>query len=458
MGNILFKKLLKKMDFAPVLKGILRSVGGSIVIEDADGSVLLTGFDGAGQNNRYPVTAAGETIGWVRGSEKVLAIASLLSYVAERELEKRNLVRETLNKYKEITLLYEMAEKIAACLDPKEVARLAIDEVKRVIRADNISLMLLSEETGKLEVILSSGKEFETSEFMERFCGDGIAGSVMATGKAEIVNDVESDPRYVLGPKMLSSLMCSPLRTKEKVIGVMRVSTEQPVTYTAEDLKLFTTLSSQAAVAIENARLYDSLRETFITSIRTLAETIEKRDPYTGGHTKRVMEYSLAIGRVLGISEGDMTRLELASVLHDIGKIGVSDNVLLKPGKLNDEEFAEIRKHPGYGEEILGHIVQLRNVIPGVKCHHERYDGRGYPDGLAGQEIDITARIISVADSFDAMTTNRPYRQGLSLEQAFGELQRFSGTQFDPEVVNAFLAADVMEVFFNAAARKTILS
>ncbi len=458
MENILLKKLLNKKDVVRVVSELLLSVAHSIIIEDAAGKVLLTGFDGTDQSNRYPVTAAGETIGWVKGSDKVLSIALLLSYMAEREFEKRHLVQETLNKYREITLFYEMAEKIALCLDPKEVARLTIDELKRVIRADNISLMLLSEENGKLEVILSSGKEFETSEFMERYCCDGISGSVMATGKAEIVNDVESDPRYVRGAKMPGSLMCSPLRTKEKVIGVMLISTEHPVTYTAEDLKLFTTLSSQAAVAIENARLYDSLQATFFTSIRTLAETIEKRDPYTAGHTKRVLEYSLAIGKSLGISQEDMTRLKLASVLHDIGKIGVSDNVLIKPGKLNNEEFAEIKKHPGYGEEILGHIVRLRNVIPGVKSHHERYDGKGYPDGLAGQAIDITARIICVADSFDAMTTDRPYRQGLGFEQAFRELQICSGTQFDPEVVNAFMAADVVQAFFNAAVREKILS
>ena len=192
---------------------------------------------------------------------------------------------------------------------------------------------------------------------------------------------------------------------------------------------------------MDNARLYESLKEAFIKTVYTLAETIEKRDPYTGGHTKRVSSYSIAIAETLGISAVDRERLELASVLHDIGKIGVSDNVLRKTSKLTDEEFDEIKLHPTCGQEILSYIEELKDIIPGVKSHHERIDGRGYPDGLKGQEIDLIARIIAVADSFDAMTSDRPYRKGLPLETALEELRKCSGSQFDTMVVEAFLEA-----------------
>jgi len=287
--------------------------------------------------------------------------------------------------------------------------------------------------------------------------GVGIAGTVWASGRAEIVNDVQSDSRFVTGAVGISSMMCAPLKAKDAVVGVIKLGSDTSVEYAAEDLKLFTTLASLAAVAIENASLYEQLKEAFYTTVYTLAETIEKRDPYTGNHTKRVMEYSLAIGKTLGLAEQDMTRLQFGAVLHDIGKIGVRDNVLLKESALTDEEFEQIKKHPVYGEEIIRPISQFKSAIPGVKHHHEKFNGRGYPDGLKGEEIDITARIIAVADSFDAMTSNRPYREGLSLDVAFEELRKYSGTQFDPEVVDAFFASDVMEAFFTANSRQKII-
>jgi HD-GYP domain-containing protein (c-di-GMP phosphodiesterase class II) len=228
--------------------------------------------------------------------------------------------------------------------------------------------------------------------------------------------------------------------------------------YSAEDLKLFTTLASLAAVAMENAGLYEQLQEAFYTTIYTLAETIEKRDPYTGNHTKRVMEYSLAIGRTLGLAEEEMTRLQLGAVLHDVGKIGVRDSVLLKESSLTDEEFEQIKRHPVYGEEMIGRIHRLRTAIPGVRQHHEKFNGQGYPDRLKGEEIDITARIIAVADAYDAMTTDRPYRRGLTIDEAFSELKKFSGSQFDPEVVDAFFASNVLEAYFTANSRKKILA
>ena len=239
----------------------------------------------------------------------------------------------------------------------------------------------------------------------------------------------------------MSSMMCAPLRIKDNVIGVINLSSEEPANYTAEDLKLLSALTLQAAAAIENARLFDNLKDSFLTAVYTLAETIEKRDPYTGGHTKRVMEYSLAIGQYFGLSDQEMERLKLAAVLHDVGKIGVRDNILLKKGKLDDEEFNEMKRHTIYGEEVLKYIKYFKEIIPGVKFHHERYDGRGYPEGLIGEQIDIIARIIAVGDTFDAMTSDRPYRKALSKEVACAEIEKNTGSQFDPEVVKAFLKA-----------------
>lgn len=453
MALVTLEKIMKKRAFAPVLHSIVAALESSVVIEDVEGKLLLATY-GAEKGDRYPVNVSGEVVGWVSGSEKAASLAMLLSCQAESEIEKRTLASEMLTKYKEITLLYDIVEKISSCLDTKEVARLVIEEARRVIKLSSVSVLLLNKETETLELIGEFGHDQEQPTVS---WGVGIAGSVLSSGRAEIVNDVHADPRFVEGVVTICSLMCAPLKAKDTVVGVIKLGSDQPVTYTAEDLKLFTTLASLAAVAIENAGLYEQLKEAFYTTVYTLAETIEKRDPYTGNHTKRVMEYSLAIGKNLGLPEPDMARLQLGAVLHDIGKIGVRDSVLLKESSLNDEEFEQIKKHAVYGEEIISRIASLQSAIPGVKHHHEKFNGRGYPDGLKGEEIDITARIIAVADSFDAMTTNRPYRQGLSLDEAFEELRKYSGSQFDPEIVDAFFAADVMEAFFAANSRQKII-
>ncbi|WP_333653024.1 HD-GYP domain-containing protein [Dissulfurispira sp.] len=268
----------------------------------------------------------------------------MLSYVAEKEAERKTLAHETLNKYKEITLLYNLSERVSSCLNLDEAAALAVDEAKKFIECSGASLRLLNE-TGELDTITAYGTECNADAPIA--IGRGIEGGIFAAGRAEIVNDVPADTRRAAGEANASSMICSPLKTKDKVIGTIKVSSGIPVNYTAEHLKILNTIASQSAAAIENARLYDELKETFFMAVSTLAETIEKRDPYTGGHTKRVMEYSLAIGRALALPEEDMTRLKLSAILHDVGKIGVSDSVLLKPGRLTDEEFDEIKKAYG---------------------------------------------------------------------------------------------------------------
>ena len=447
-------KLIKKQALTPIIQRLVGDLDTSIIIEDNTGKLLMA-TEGAEKLTRYPIEVAGDVIGWVYGTEKVAVIASLLTSMAETEDEKRSLVSETLNKYREITLLYDMAEKVSSCLDTKEVARLVIEVAKKVVKLSSVSVLMLNKEADLLDAIGEFGNDQNEKTCISRSVG--IVGSVMASGRPEIVNDVHSDSRFVECAVAINSLMCAPLKVKDKVIGVIKLGNDQPVTYTAEDLKLFNTLASLASVAIENANLYEQLQDAFYTTVYTLAETIEKRDPYTGNHTKRVMEYSLALGRTLGLPEVDMARLRLGAVLHDIGKIGVRDNVLLKESALTDEEFEQIKMHPVYGEEIIGRISQLESAIPGVRHHHEKFNGRGYPDGLSGENIDITARIIAVADSFDAMTSNRPYRNGLSIEVAFEELRKYSGSQFDPEIVEAFFAADVMEAFFTANSRHKIV-
>ncbi len=439
--NANIKRFLKK---GALLQHVDDLCDGSLLIMDTSGTVVydsggMGGDDAAGrvESQAHPVVLAGETICRVAGTPKAAAAAALITSILATDDEKRDLIRETLSKYREINLLYDITEKLAASLDPRDVAELAIHETLKMVPADHASMMVFDDKTGYLQVIAEIGSGIEPKAVVE--VGKGISGSVIVSGKAEIVNDVGNDTRHVPGAVRIRALMCAPLRLKDRVMGVINMGRSGEGSFTAEELKLLSAITLQTAAAIENARLYDTLKETFLTSVYTLAETIEMRDPYTGGHTKRVMEYSLAIGRALALDEEEQERLRLAAALHDVGKIGVRDSVLLKTDKLTEEEFGEIRKHPQHGENILKYIKYFGPVIPGVKQHHERYDGRGYPDGLKGDEIDLIARIIAVGDSYDAMTTDRPYRRGLEQAVALEEIRRCSGAQFDPVVVAAFL-------------------
>ncbi len=455
--------MLKNRGFGAVVRGLTAGLDAGVIIEDGQGKTLLA----AGEVEAglvYPVMVGDEQVGLVKGAPEVEPIARLLAYEAGREIERRGLVSETLHKYKEITLLYDLVEQVASCLDRREVARLVIAQAWRVISFDRMSLWVRGRESGALELLAAHPPPTENEEGGEQRqtaimpTDRGVVATVLASGQAEIVNEVAADSRFVAGTNRISSLMCAPLKTSEAVIGVACLSSEQPTVYSAEDLKLFSTITYQAAVAIENASLYEQLQDAFYSTVYTLAETIEKRDPYTGNHTKRVMEYSLAIGTTLGLEQDELTRLQLAAVLHDVGKIGVRDSVLLKEGPLTDDEFAQIKQHSAYGAEIVANIKRMQEIIPGVRHHHERFDGRGYPDGLRGENIALIARIIAVADTFDAMITDRPYRKGLDLDTAFAELHKNAGGQFDPQVVEAFFATDIMDAYYNAGSRSRIIS
>ncbi len=194
--------------------------------------------------------------------------------------------------------------------------------------------------------------------------------------------------------------------------------------------------------------LAESQRQLFLATIKSLVNALEAKDPYTRNHSARVTEYSLRIARRVGYDQRELKDLELAGLMHDLGKIAVPETILHKPGRLTDEEFAYIKAHPVKSEEIIQPITMLKHICPIVRGHHERYDGRGYPDGLAKLEIPLGARIMAVADTYDAMTSDRPYRQGLPHSKTVKEITHCSGTQFDPEVVHHFLAiADDFRAF-----------
>ena len=234
------------------------------------------------------------------------------------------------------------------------------------------------------------------------------------------------------------SILISPIIGKSSEIGALIVLESPPKEFFANEIKLINTLTSQAGLFIENSILYSEFETLLTGSINCLIKALEASSPWTAGHTERVVHYAMAIGREMGLPRDELERLKIASLLHDIGKIGVPEYLLNKPGKLDEEERLIVKGHTQKAEEILLPLKYCSNIIEEIKHHHERWDGQGF-FGLRGEEIPLIARIIAVADAFDAMTTDRPYRKRLSFEDAVEEIERSSGAQFDPEVVKAFL-------------------
>jgi len=264
------KKLVKKKQIASLIDEFVFSTGSTVCIYDYHGN-LLAGVESSELPCKYPVNVDGRPVGWICGHEKAATVADLFSQLAYLEYEKKALGREVLDKYREITFLYNITEKFAGNLEPKDVAQLLVDEAQKLFKADNISIMISHEDEGLIEVMAVSGKEFA----LDSMPGKGIVESVYRSGKPEIVNDVLSDERSCAGSFKESSLMCAPLKIKSRVLGVINVSTEDPTNYTAGDLKLLSAVAVQAASAIENAILYSKLKETFL-NLKQKKEELDK--------------------------------------------------------------------------------------------------------------------------------------------------------------------------------------
>jgi HD-GYP domain-containing protein (c-di-GMP phosphodiesterase class II) len=236
-------------------------------------------------------------------------------------------------------------------------------------------------------------------------------------------------------------LICAPLIVKDEIIGTITLANKADHTsFKEQDLELLSTIAAQASVAIKNVHLYENQQTTYLNTMQALVSAVEASDPYTRGHSERVTRYAQTLGRQLNLTRDSFKRLERASILHDIGKIGIDVAVLHKEGVLSASDIDILQQHPLIGTKILEPIAFLKTVRQIILQHHERYDGTGYPLRVKGDDILLEARIIAVADTYDAMTSDRPYRKALSHEIAVAEIKKHSGTQFDPNVADAMFS------------------
>jgi putative nucleotidyltransferase with HDIG domain len=337
--------------------------------------------------------------------------------------------------------------------DEKELLDNILNDAVNVLDAQRGAIVLPEGPDGTLKLrALANGRGAPRSqmsgraEAAARVCfSQSLAQRSFSRGESILCQSVESDPELAMARSIaegaMASVLCILLRTPRKCIGVLHLDRnpwQKP--FTADDLKLGDALAAQVSAGIESAQLLRKQRDMFIQTISLVADLVELRDAYTGGHTARVMNYSLLLAEQLQLPATDVEIIRVGTPLHDIGKIGIDDAILRKPDRLTPEEFEEMKLHTVKGAEILSTLPDLHPVIPIVRSHHERWDGKGYPDALAGQAINRLARIVAVADAYDAMTSDRPYRKGLPAKVAFEEVEKQSGKQFDPACAKAFLA------------------
>jgi HD-GYP domain-containing protein (c-di-GMP phosphodiesterase class II) len=362
------------------------------------------------------------------------------------------LTTELSQTYEQIMLLYNLSMHMKVTQSNAEFLQYACDQLGQLVSVEGLAIYLDKKIDGTKHLSLTAGCGYVTIDSNLAEVLQVHLTAELSEGKEAMVDSSVYGPFKYMWPDNVKNVLAVGLRSGERLIGVLAATNvlNKP-DFDSTDIKLFNSVANECAVFIENGRLFSDMKELFIGSLKALTNSIDAKDQYTRGHSDRVAFISRWIVEHLcqarTVSPDLIHYVYLAGLLHDIGKIGVAETVLRKQGKLTDEERGVIMAHPRIGASILSEISQMQAIVPGVLHHHERYDGKGYPQGLAGTDIPLSGRIIALADTFDAMTSKRVYRDALSLKRTIDEIAKASGTQFDPEIVQVFLDSDINKLW-----------
>lgn len=373
--------------------------------------------------------------------------------LAVKNVIKRKKTEEETARLKELVGLFHVSEFITSSFTPEKLLELILSSVIKQLNASQGSIMLLNRETETLTIAASVGLSKEIVKDTKIKVGEGIAGRVAKEGIPLLVTNIDETPSlaglshdhpdksfisHALG--LNEEVISFPLVSSQVVLGVINIRKKiDNSPFTKADLELISILSTQAAVAIENSRLFNNLNNIYMEIMQFIIALTEARDVYLKGHTQRVTQYCLKIGKALALNKEELITLKYAATLHDIGKLAISESILNKREKLTSEEYEIIKTHPIIGANILKPLNFLGSARNLILHHHERIDGKGYPDGLSGNDVSLSMNIIILADSYDAMCSERAYRPALSAEAISSELINNKNKQFDPVAVDTFL-------------------
>ena len=339
----------------------------------------------------------------------------------------------------QLSVLYQVSRTISSTLKLDDILQTILDFSIKISGAGRGSIMLLDKKKRIFFIKIPYNKSEKNIDKITFAENENTIGWVVKNKKFLYIEDLENDKHFSkikIIRRQIKQLLIIPIIVEDKVIGVINL---ENTSLNPDIIDLLRSFSEGAAVAINNARLYQKIQNSYFEIAKALAQAIEAKDPYTHGHSARVVEYTVLIAQKLDLPEEEKELLKYAAMLHDIGKIGVRGIVLNNSKGLTTKEYDEIKKHPLVGEGIIKPIELLQPIRPLIRYHHEWYNGKGYPDGLSGENIPLGARILAVADAYDAMKSNRPYRKALTEETTIQELKRGSGTQFEPKIVEMFL-------------------
>ncbi|HSW44045.1 MAG TPA: HD domain-containing phosphohydrolase [Phycisphaerae bacterium] len=403
-------------------------------IDQAGSSDGLVAYPADGNNDRLALSG-----GTIRG---------VLQHAVGREAAISDFANQLCVCYEELNLIYTLLQAMATKVSEQEIGTALVAQAAETLNCRRVSLLVLDEKQEFLRVLASAGLPGIARDTVIPM-QSSVAGKVISEGQAFLIEDICSRPdlaelsRGSYETTVFAAIRV-PLQAQGQPIGVLMATERNDCgDFSSRDCKLLEGLSAMGAASLMHCRLQLAIQEQMMSTIRALAHAVDAKDHYTHSHSDRVSRFCVAAAGYLGITDPDaLRRIELAGLLHDIGKIAVPDALLSKSTKLTSEEFEKVGKtHVRIGADIIGQVKGLDDVADAVLHHHERYDGRGYPGGLRGDEIPLTSRVVAVADTFDAMTSDRPYRKALSVEVALDELKKCEGAQFDPDVVAAFLTA-----------------
>lgn len=390
------------------------------------------------------------------GSDEAQRLASTLAWMHEdateierRSVELQSMSQELAESYEELSLLYKLSSNMTVNQPPANFLTEACRELQQVVGLKFMALQLVDQEPRLQDLaggVFTAGPADADLGALKRV-GVILLEQYGSTNQPIIIDDSASLNIAELA-EMTENLLVIPLRVADKPLGILFGGEKLDRTHiNSVDSKLCDSLANSMTIFLENMMLYADVQSMFLGTLHALTRAIDAKDSYTHGHSERVALMSRRLAAAAGLDEPTVERIYIAGLVHDVGKIGVPEAVLCKPGKLTDEEFDLIKRHPEIGARILQDIRQMQDLVPGVLHHHERWDGRGYPHRLQANDIPLFGRVIGLADAFDAMSSHRTYRSAMSHEQVLAEVQRCSGTQFDAELVQIFLKLDFSEYF-----------